>query len=99
MLRGGGDGPLDAILARQAWALPAVALLGVAVSGLEGLGIGLLVPLPGAFIAGARTTAIPEPLATIAALAERLIPGQRLAATPPPTHALPPPQAGAPIAA
>ena len=80
MLRGGGDGPLDAVLARQAWALPAVALLGVAVSGLEGLGIGLLVPLLGAFIAGARTTAIPEPLATIAALAERLIPGQRLAA-------------------
>ena len=59
--------------------MPIVAMLGIAASVLEGLGIGLLAPLLAALLPGASGGSAPEPLATLTALTERLAPSQRLA--------------------
>jgi subfamily B ATP-binding cassette protein MsbA len=79
LFRGGGTGPVDEILARQAWAMPIVAALGITASVLEGAGIGLLAPLLATLLPAASGGSVPEPLATLTAITERLPPSQRLA--------------------
>lgn len=78
IFRGRDSGPVDVILTRRAWALPAMAALGVAGSALEGLGIGLLAPLL-ATLSSAPRGHVPEPLATLMALTQALPPSRRLA--------------------
>lgn len=78
VFRGRDTGPVDAILARRAWTLPVIAVLGVASSALEGLGIGLLAPLL-TTLSAAPTGQMPEPLATLMALTQALPPSRRLA--------------------
>ena len=78
VFRGRDAGPVDAILARRAWALPVIAVLGVASSALEGLGIGLLAPLL-TTLSAAPASQMPEPLATLMSITRALPPSRQLA--------------------
>lgn len=78
IFRGRNSGAVDPLLARQGWALPVTAVLGVTASILEGLGIGLLAPLL-AELSGTPAATAPEPLATLMRWTGELSPSTRLA--------------------
>ncbi|GJD50020.1 Heterocyst differentiation ATP-binding protein HepA [Methylobacterium crusticola] len=70
-------GPLAGIARRYAWTVPIVAVLGLAGSALEGIGIGLLIPLLVTLMAGDDMT-LGGPLKVLATFANRFSPETRL---------------------
>ena len=58
-----GSGPLAALLRRELRLWPAVAVLGLFAGLLEGVGIGLFVPLVAVILSGGAMPPLPEPLA------------------------------------
>jgi ATP-binding cassette, subfamily B, bacterial MsbA len=71
-------GPLIVILMRYAWSIPIVAILGFAGSLLEGLGIGLLIPLLSTLLDSGRLVSGNALLAPLMALVDSVAPGERL---------------------
>jgi subfamily B ATP-binding cassette protein MsbA len=74
----GADSPLARIAGNYARYLPAVVLLGLLTSFLEGIGIGLIIPLFATFLAGGLPKAMPGPLREIASLTDGLSAETRL---------------------
>ena len=60
-----GEGPLVPTARSHAWSTPLVVLLGTVSSFLEGLGIGLLIPLS-EVTGGAMPSALPRPIRELA---------------------------------
>lgn len=75
----GSDSPLFPILRPYRRTLPAVAALGVLASLLEGVGVGILVPLGAVLMAGGEATEGMGPLRRLMRLGEGFTPGQRIA--------------------
>lgn len=67
-----GESPLAPIARQYLPYLPLLAALGFFASALEGVGIGLLIPLLALLLSGAIPADIPEPIRALAALAESL---------------------------
>lgn len=70
-------GPLWSLFGRYRWSVPVVVLGGVVSSGLEGVSIGLLVPLLTALVPG-EPTGLPGPLARVTDLTARFGDHERL---------------------
>jgi subfamily B ATP-binding cassette protein MsbA len=70
--------PLGPILGRYAWTVPAVAVLGFVSSGLEGLGIGMLIPLLNSLLGEGETSSITGALSIVGKFAQLFDPGIRL---------------------
>lgn len=73
-------GPLMVILKRYAWSIPIVAILGFIGSLLEGLGIGLLIPLLSTLLDSGSLVSGNALLAPLTALVDLVPPGKRLIA-------------------
>ena len=65
----GASAELTSIFRQYLWALPLIALLGLLASVLEGIGIGLLIPLVSFLLADAIPSGVPEPIVALAGLA------------------------------
>jgi subfamily B ATP-binding cassette protein MsbA len=63
----GWQGPLAKLLYKYAWSLPVVVILGLVGSLLEGIGIGLLMPLVALLSADTMPAGIPTPILALAA--------------------------------
>jgi subfamily B ATP-binding cassette protein MsbA len=72
--------PLGPILGRYAWSVPVVAVLGFLSSGLEGLGIGLLIPLLNGLLQGGGASTGSGVLSVVTGFAQLFDPGIRLVA-------------------
>jgi subfamily B ATP-binding cassette protein MsbA len=81
LLRLGVSGsPLAPILGRYAWTVPVVAILGFVSSALEGLGIGMLIPLLNALLGEGDSTSMAGALSVVGRFAQLFDPGIRLIA-------------------
>ncbi|HEY1386770.1 MAG TPA: ABC transporter ATP-binding protein [Dongiaceae bacterium] len=72
--------PLGPILGRYAWSVPVVAMLGFLASALEGLGIGMLIPLLNGLLQGGDASADSGVLSLVTRFAHLFDPGIRLIA-------------------
>ncbi|MEO7277332.1 MAG: ABC transporter ATP-binding protein [Sphingomicrobium sp.] len=73
-----GRSALRAIIRRHYKAIPAVALIGVLASALEGAGIGLVIPLLSVVMPNSVATGLPEPLKVVGRLLVGFSPEARL---------------------
>ena len=71
--------PLGAIVRSEASAWPMVVALGLVVSLLEGIGIGLLVPIAAVLLAPTSSATLPEPFGTLVGLAGGMSPEASIA--------------------
>jgi ABC-type multidrug transport system fused ATPase/permease subunit len=74
----GAEGPLARVAAGYMRFLPFVLLLGILTSFLEGIGIGLIIPLFAIFLSNGAPNALPGPIRALAGLAEAVSPHSRI---------------------
>lgn len=68
----GRSAEVASIFRAYLWALPLIALLGLLASVLEGIGVGLLIPLVSFLLADAMPSGVPEPIVALADLTASL---------------------------